>query len=89
MRKAIIISAIISIVAGIVIIAGIVSIALSLIGKGNPPHSIIGGADGPTVIFLATHIGSGSLLFGLIAAVILVITGFILLVFIWKKGKNK
>ena len=79
MKKAITITAILS------IIAGIITLALSLIKKAAPKHSIIGGADGPTVIFLATHIGSGSLLIGLIAGSILLITGILLLVLFGKK----
>ncbi len=79
MKKAVTLISILTIIAGVIIII------VSLINKWSPPHSIIGGADGPTIIFLAANLGSGIFLTGTIAGVILLIIGIILLLLFREK----
>ena len=79
MKKAVTRISLLTIIAGvIIIIANVIIIIVSLINKWPPTHSVIGGADGPTVIFLAANLGSGIFLTGTVAGIILLIIGIIL-----------
>lgn len=70
----------------ILIAAGIVIAALEAATKTPKSISIIGGADGPTSVFLAGKIGGSSTPVTIIGSMILIITGMIL---IFKKGKTQ
>ena len=52
---------------------------------GNPAAiAVIGGADGPTAVFVAGKIPSSTWMFGTVAGVVLLIAGIFL---IWRKRK--
>ena len=86
MKKAATLISILTIITGvIIIIVDVIIIIVSLISKWPPQHAVIGGADGPTVIFLAANLGSGIFLTGTIAGVILLIIGIILLLLFREK----
>lgn len=71
---------------GLIISAvGVIAIALSIILKLKKSVSIsfIGGADGPTSIFLAGKIGGDFSTMGIVCGIILIILAILLMV--WKK----
>jgi len=72
------------------IIMAVIGILLVAIGihwksKAAVAVSIIGGADGPTSIFLAGKIGDGFILGTLLIGIVLLVAGVV----IYKKIKNK
>ena len=78
-------------ITGIILsVIGIITAVISLIFKVRghmsvaKSVSIIGGADGPTSIFIAGKIGDTSILIGIIAGIVLLIVG----IFIYAR-KNK
>ncbi|MDE7342098.1 MAG: sodium ion-translocating decarboxylase subunit beta [Lachnospiraceae bacterium] len=65
-------------IAGIIVaVIGIAVMALGLIFKikGQMSVSVIGGADGPTSIFLAGKIGGNSAVTGMIVGIVLLAVG--------------
>ena len=63
------------------IIAGILGIVLAVIGivlkqKENTAVSVIGGADGPTSIFIAGKLNVDNFIFMIVVGIILLIVGF-------------
>ena len=78
-------------ITGIILaVIGIVTVAIHVIFKVNERMSaarsvsIIGGADGPTSIFIAGKIGGTSIWIGMFVGIVLLITG--ILIIIRKKG---
>lgn len=74
----------------IAIIIAVIGILLAAIGihwksKAAVAVSIIGGADGPTSIFLAGKIGDGFILGTLLIGIVLLAVGVV----IYKKTKNR
>lgn len=63
-------------------VIGIVVTALSLILKikGQISVSVIGGADGPTSIFLAGKVVDNSAVTGIIAGIVLLVVGIFMIV---------
>lgn len=78
------------ILGGILIAASVISILLSIVEAirihmmRNWAISIIGGADGPTSIFLAGRL-NWPRVYGIAAVVVIVTIGY----FLWKRWKNK
>lgn len=69
--------------AGIILaVIGIIVTASALILKikGHMSVSVIGGADGPTSIFLAGKVGGASAVTGIIAGIVLFVAGIVILV---------
>lgn len=69
--------------AGIIVtVIGIVVAALGLLfkAKGQMSVSVIGGADGPTSIFLAGKVGSSSAVTGIIVGIVLFAAGIFIIV---------
>ncbi len=73
-------------IVGIILaIMGIAIAAISLISKVNGQMSvaksvsIIGGADGPTSIFVAGKVGGFSVIIGMIVGIVLLITGIFII----------
>lgn len=75
------------IIAIIVAVLGIIMLAIGIDMKANAAMavSIIGGADGPTSIFLAGKIGNGFITGIILIGIVLIIAGVI----IYKKFKKK
>ncbi len=70
-------------VVGVILAAiGIVMLILGVILKvrGQMPMSIIGGADGPTSIFVAGKVGSSSVIIEIIAGFVLFAAGIFMVV---------
>ena len=74
-------------IVGIILtVIGIVTVAISLICKVNEQMSvarsvsIIGGADGPTSIFLAGKVANNSAVTGIIAGIVLLMVGIFMIV---------
>lgn len=64
----------------ILAMAGIVMVIAGVVIKvRKETTAVIGGADGPTAIFLAGKIGNGSMLAGAGVAAVLVIAGIVLI----------
>ena len=61
------------------LIAGILSIVVTVYTRKSRSYSIIGGADGPTAIFLAGKVDIASLLTGIVLGIILTIVGIVLI----------
>lgn len=62
------------------IVLGIIGVAAAVLGikirtKGNASISIIGGADGPTSVFLAGKVGGASSTITIIIGIIIVVIG--------------
>lgn len=72
---------IISIIAGCVVLLGVATpLIVGLIFKAQTAAStvsIIGGADGPTAIFLAGTIGAGGMVVDIIIGVLLIVLGIL------------
>ena len=66
-------------------IAGVLWIAVTLYTTKSHSYTIIGGADGPTSIFLAGKYGVGTIITAVLGGLVLTVTGILL---IMKKGKN-
>ena len=66
-------------------IAGVLWIAVTLYTTKPHSYTIIGGADGPTSIFLAGKYGAGTIITAVISGLVLAVAGILLIV---KKGKN-
>ena len=75
------------IIAIIVAVLGIILLAIGIDMKSNAAMavSIIGGADGPTSIFLAGKIGDGFITGIILIGIVLIVAGVI----IYKKFKKK
>ncbi len=70
----------ITIMLGIIaVLIGIVVVAMTLLTRRAHSASIIGGADGPTTIFLAGKIDSWSLIIGLVVGLALLAAGVVLI----------
>ena len=69
----------------LVAIAGVLWIAVTLYTTKPHSYTIIGGADGPTSIFLAGKYGAGTIITAVIGGLVLAVAGILLIV---KKGKN-
>ena len=69
----------------IVAIAGVLWIAVTLYTTKPHSYTIIGGADGPTSIFLAGKYGAGTIITAVIGGLVLAVSGILLIA---KKGKN-
>jgi len=71
----------------IIVVIGILLAAIGIHWKSKTAVavSIIGGADGPTSIFLAGKIGDGFILGTLLIGIVLLVAGVV----IYKKIKNK
>ena len=69
----------------LVAIAGVLWIAVTLYTTKPHSYTIIGGADGPTSIFLAGKYGAGTIITAVISGLVLAVAGILLIV---KKGKN-
>lgn len=72
------------------IIFGAIGILVAVAGiilnvKERMSISIIGGADGPTSIFLAGKVGAGVAIFPIVSGVVLLVVGIVL----WCAGKRK
>lgn len=72
------------------IIFGAIGILVAVAGiilnvKERMSISIIGGADGPTSIFLAGKVGTGVAIFPIVSGVVLLVVGIVL----WCAGKRK
>ena len=63
----------------IVVIIGTVVIAFTLLTRSSHSIAIIGGADGPTSIFLAGKIAPWTLIFGLAVGLALLVAGVVLI----------
>ena len=66
-------------------IAGVLWIAVTLYTTKPHSYTIIGGADGPTSIFLAGKYGAGTIITAVIGGLVLAVAGILLIV---KKGKH-
>ena len=66
-------------------IAGVLWIAVTLYTTKPHSYTIIGGADGPTSIFLAGKYGAGTIITAVISGLVLAVAGILLIV---KKGKT-
>ena len=74
------------VVGGIITVVGLVLSAFGIITKAKGATSIvIGGADGPTSVFIAGKVGNGFGLGTIFAGVILVIAGVVIFI----KSKKK
>ena len=67
------------------IIAGILGIVLAVIGivlkqKENTAVSVIGGADGPTSIFIAGKLNGDNFIFPFFSFIFMIVVGIILLI---------
>lgn len=67
------------------IILTVIGIAVTVLGlilkiKGQMSVSVIGGADGPTSLFLAGKVGGTSAVTGIIAGIVLLATGIFMVV---------
>ena len=71
----------------LLIVIGVVTIALGIIlkVKGTMSVSVIGGADGPTSVFLAGKVGNTSAITEIIVGIVLFIIGIFMVV---KKNSN-
>ncbi len=70
----------VTVVLGIIVaIIGIAVVALTLLTKRAHSVSIIGGADGPTSIFLAGKVNPWSLIIGIVAGLMLLTAGIVLI----------
>ena len=69
-------------------VLGVLAALATIIFKMNESRSVsvIGGADGPTAIFLAGKIGAGSVVAGIVTGIVLIVVGVIL---IRKKNTSK
>lgn len=54
---------------------GIIMVVISLVLKVNERVSVIGGADGPTSIFIAGKVGSASAITGIVVGIVLLAIG--------------
>ena len=78
-----------SVLLGIIaVLIGTVVVAITLLTRSAHSASIIGGADGPTSIFLAGKVDSLSLVIGMAVGFALLIVGVVLIVFLSKRKKN-
>ena len=66
-------------------IAGVLWIAVTLYTTKPHSYTIIGGADGPTSIFLAGKYGTGTIITAVIGGLVLAVSGILLIA---TKGKN-
>lgn len=73
---------VIGLIVGVLAI-GVIAISVTSMKKGSASISIIGGADGPTSVFVAGKIGTGFTTFGIVCGVVLLIAAIWLVV--WKK----
>lgn len=75
------------IIGGITLIIGTVLIVFGIIAKikGYVAISIIGGADGPTSVFVAGKVGDGFALEAILAGAVLAVVGAV----VYKKLKDK
>ena len=75
-----------SVLLGIIaVFIGTVVVAITLLTRREYSVSIIGGADGPTSIFLAGKVDSMSLIIGIVLGAVLLVAGVVLIV----KNKGK
>ena len=63
------------------IIGGILLIAITLYTRESHSYTIIGGADGPTSIFLAGKVGLGSMITAFIGGTVLFVSGVLCIIF--------
>ena len=75
------------IISVIVIILGVIFVAIGVVAKVKESASIaiIGGADGPTSIFLAGRVGTGFSIGTILLGVIVIIIGIVIYKIIKKK----
>ena len=66
---------------------GVILIALTFYPSQPQSYTIIGGADGPTAIFLAGKVGFGTMAAGLVAGTVLFIAGVLCIIYRNKEKK--
>ncbi len=69
----------------IAVIAGVLWVTITLYTSTPHSYTIIGGADGPTSIFLAGKYGAGTIITAVVGGLVLAVAGILLIV---KKGNK-
>lgn len=64
----------------IAVVIGVLLIALTFYTRQPQSYTIIGGADGPTALFLAGKVSIGSMVAGIIAGTVLFVAGVICII---------